>query len=581
MNPPHIKRFACVLLLLSITGCINQGRNNSSGQHITLVPAAAQLSATGPACRAGPNGGPPPGAVPPSHHLQAAADRGIGGTGGPTIADSITAPADHLTADDVTADRGIGGTGIVGVITGFASICVDGLEVTYDASAPVDINGTMIDASWLRVGQVVAIHATVASPAKPVASTISIRVEVTGRVERVERANNQVRIGGQPALVNAGIPGSDRFTLGDWVAVSGLRRTDGVIVASRLDAAPAGRLTARGQVTRQGDGLHLGALALPAGSAKAGDWVQVSGFYVRGQPKVQSVAADTICPDPAHCFAGAVEHVILQAFVHGEPGHLRIDGMQLPVAVPKGQTPTDGFAIISLDCQPDGSFTVADLKYVDPAYIDGVTQLDPAADPLMIETPAPYFRARTSLATLGVAPPATAIVTVTTPSLSTGNRWQNPMSPGSPAMMSGSPVIAAGGPTTSAPETSLSTTPGGSPLPDLSIEPGGGVPISSTNPTGSISGGTSASKSFTGAAILAAANGTATGGAATSGAGHAGAVIGSVPRSIGAHAGTPSIMTASPILTATSTGAGSTLTTGGTITTTVVSVTSASSAAKH
>lgn len=41
------------------------------------------------------------------------ADSGIGGTG-------------------QQAQEGIGGTGIIGVITGFASVCVNGLEILYD-----------------------------------------------------------------------------------------------------------------------------------------------------------------------------------------------------------------------------------------------------------------------------------------------------------------------------------------------------------------------------------------------------------------------------------------------------------------
>ncbi len=47
-----------------------------------------------------------------------ASDRGIGGTGAPA-------------SGPVISDRGIGGTGIVGVVTGFGSVFVNGLEVAY------------------------------------------------------------------------------------------------------------------------------------------------------------------------------------------------------------------------------------------------------------------------------------------------------------------------------------------------------------------------------------------------------------------------------------------------------------------
>ncbi|UUZ77687.1 DUF5666 domain-containing protein [Polaromonas sp. P1(28)-13] len=57
------------------------------------------------------------------------------------------------------SEGGIGGTGIVGVITGFASICVNGVEVHFDAGTPVSDNGQPGSARQLAVGQVVAVRA--------------------------------------------------------------------------------------------------------------------------------------------------------------------------------------------------------------------------------------------------------------------------------------------------------------------------------------------------------------------------------------------------------------------------------------
>jgi hypothetical protein len=569
MTLSRLKNLACVLLLLSITGCINQYRNNSPGQAATGAPESPPVSATGPACRIGPNGGPPPDTVPPApRHPRATADRGIGGTGAPTIAgvtgvDRIagatgvhTISASTATSGNVTADRGIGGTGIVGVITGFASICVDGLEVAYDRAAPVDIDGTRIDSSWLRVGQVVAIEATETASAAPVARAISVRVEVTGRIERIELASGLLRIGGQPVLVNAGIPGADRFTLGDWVAVSGLRRTDGTIVASRLDATPAGRLTARGQVTQQDGGLRLGALPLPAGSARPGDWVRASGLYTGGQPKVLSVAADTVCPDPAHCFPGAVGHVIVQAFVRAEAGHLRIDGMQMPVVVPNGTVPADGFAIISLDRQPDGSFTAVGLKYVDPAHISGATQLSPA-EPLMIALSNPHLPVPPPAPVIvhGSVPPEPIVATVNAPVLSAPSPQQNPATqPQAPPVTT--PVTTPIGPLIQLP---------GSPLPVLSPGSSEGVPISQANPPfGAGSPSAVPRNTFTPAGVAS--------------AGHAGSAAGTAMQSLGARASTPSIVAVTPGIPATA--AGVMLNTGATIATPVVSSPGAASAAK-
>src|SRR6185369_3233583 len=58
------------------------------------------------------------------------------------------------------SNGGIGGTGIVGVITGFASICVNGVEVHYGADTPVLADGRQAQAGDLAVGQVVAVSAS-------------------------------------------------------------------------------------------------------------------------------------------------------------------------------------------------------------------------------------------------------------------------------------------------------------------------------------------------------------------------------------------------------------------------------------
>src|SRR5580698_2173075 len=73
-----------------------------------------------------------------------AADRGIGGTGAPSNGPAM-------------ADRGIGGTGIVGTITGFGSVFVNGLEVAYAPGTPMTVDGVAEPDAALRVGQLEAI----------------------------------------------------------------------------------------------------------------------------------------------------------------------------------------------------------------------------------------------------------------------------------------------------------------------------------------------------------------------------------------------------------------------------------------
>ncbi|MBS0423316.1 MAG: hypothetical protein JSR71_02575 [Proteobacteria bacterium] len=59
-----------------------------------------------------------------------------------------------------TADNdGIGGTDIIGTITGFASICVNGIEIHYDKHTAISVDGRGATLGELAVGQVIAVRA--------------------------------------------------------------------------------------------------------------------------------------------------------------------------------------------------------------------------------------------------------------------------------------------------------------------------------------------------------------------------------------------------------------------------------------
>ena len=70
-------------------------------------------------------------------------DGGTGGTGNPEGGIGGTG--------NVANDGGIGGTGIIGIITGFASICVNGVEIHYDINTPVSVDGQLSIARDLAV----------------------------------------------------------------------------------------------------------------------------------------------------------------------------------------------------------------------------------------------------------------------------------------------------------------------------------------------------------------------------------------------------------------------------------------------
>ena len=169
-------------------------------------------------------------AAAPGVHATCPESGGIGGTG-------------------ITADGGIGGTGapapselgIIGVINAFGSICVNGVEVEYDAATPVSANNAAVGASALALGQVVAVRA-VGNDLHARATRIDILEGVIGRVSARE-ANGTIRIGPQRVSVDARtvLAGTTRAALapGQVVRVSGLWRADGTLAATRIEPASA------------------------------------------------------------------------------------------------------------------------------------------------------------------------------------------------------------------------------------------------------------------------------------------------------------------------------------------------------
>jgi hypothetical protein len=301
----------------------------------------------GAACHAGHYGSP------------TLAERGIGGTGAPSRTQ--------------VADRGIGGTGIVGVVTGFASICVDGLEVGFDKTVPVSIDGTAATSGQLRIGQLVVVNAGL-PPTGPnsvtQARTISVRHEVSGPIEAVDVKSNTITVAGQPVTVLPSTWVAGRFGVGNWTIVSGLRQPDGTIVASRLDRVRAGALAVRGKVIREHDITRIGNLVLhgpAAAAANPGTFVLVVGRYADGTAEVTSMDLDLLSEDPVGYLALSARQVVVQAYVRVTPATVWLNNGQQFKAAAEVQGKGSGYrnAIVWLTRTADGAFVATQLHYTD------------------------------------------------------------------------------------------------------------------------------------------------------------------------------------------------------------------------
>lgn len=188
-------------------------------------------------------------------------DQGIGGTG--------------ITRGD---DHGIGGTGIVGVIQRFGSIYVNGERVTYASDVPVRIDGEAASPKALRIGQLARVVATRQADGTLVTRNIAIASEVAGPIESVK--GSELTVLGQKIVASSK---ESKLRTGMQVAVYGLRRTDGVIVASLVAPRTNAAERVTGLVERGPDGLHIGGLKLSGvDPLLVGQRVQIEGSASQG-----------------------------------------------------------------------------------------------------------------------------------------------------------------------------------------------------------------------------------------------------------------------------------------------------------
>lgn len=174
--------------------------------------------------------------------------KGIGGTG-------VQAKS-GIGGTGIQAQSGIGGTGIVGMITGFGSICVNGLEVHYFSNTPVDLDGKQISSQSLAIGQFVAVKAT-GNEQSLIADEIHAYHQITGPITAVDTASGTLKVMGQTVIAN-GVE-LNGMQIGNWVEVSGLRKDDGSVVASRIDLTTSQKnVQLVGNLTRRGNNLYLG-----------------------------------------------------------------------------------------------------------------------------------------------------------------------------------------------------------------------------------------------------------------------------------------------------------------------------------
>ena len=253
---------------------------------------------------------------------------GLGGTGAPRENGGIGGTGMLAGKPGIggtgSREGGVGGTGIVGVITGFASICVNGVEVQFDADTPVSENGQPGSAKQLAVGQIVAVRAQGVGQELS-ASRIAMIHAAVGPVDTINSAAGEFTVLGQT------VRPLDKSALadlkpGNWVRVSGHRLAQDEIAASRVEPIAAQALaqligTISGQadnsITVEGTRIRLEA------RHKYGELVVGREVVISGQWDGRELRAQRIESDPVSDSLDKVDHVVLEGYIH------KLDGNQL------------------------------------------------------------------------------------------------------------------------------------------------------------------------------------------------------------------------------------------------------------
>ncbi len=330
------------------------------------------------------------------------ADRGIGGTGVTSEGGIVRG----LTPTQ-TAERGGGGTGIVGVLTGFRSLCLDGVEVALDGPPRITVDGVGEASETLRVGEVAVIEARGSANDLRLVS-LGVRHEVSGPITAVAASGDAIEVAGQHVLVSPQTRVAADLRVGGWVAVSGLRDPTGAIRASRLDGRAPGDVLVAGVLEQVDGGWRIGGLRLrlPPAPAPGADRVVLSGDLSDGVLRVRQVSDDPLLPRRS-----SLQHMFVESYPALQGKGIKVaEGIEADLGPSFGAPPPSGEPVVLelINAPANALLAVGWREAAPPA--DAGHGKTPQVAPLM-QTPA--LTPPVAPAVVAVAPTTTTVTTTT------------------------------------------------------------------------------------------------------------------------------------------------------------------------
>jgi hypothetical protein len=299
-----------------------------------------------------------------------------GGNNAPTPPTTETSPR-PTPITTRKGDRGIGGTGFIGTITKFGSIFVNGAEIFYDPKIVVMVDGHRQPSSTLKVGYVAHVTASATREGKLTTKRIASDHELVGPIAALEADQSTATVLGQTVDIGS-IDGYNSLTVGDWVAVSGLRRPEGTIVATLLETIPPTSAQIIGQITRSPDGTaQIGSIKLIGSIA---DTFLNKRVIVRGKLASNDLHVGQIVLADFVTRKDRVRHISIEGFfssvnrkieLPSDP-QVRLTGKMDAISDRLSQEPAivggRGPAIVDGNIEPNGSIAITNIRAPDTRF---------------------------------------------------------------------------------------------------------------------------------------------------------------------------------------------------------------------
>ncbi len=265
------------------------------------------------------------------------AEGGLGGTGVSTEHGGMGGAGDALTQKALLPDDEQGGITIIGVVTGFASICVNGEEVHYSANTPILDNGKTTQLSQMATGKMVVLKADKLG-GQLHARAIGLFDAVAGPVSRLDLKQNQMQVMGQTVRLNQNLMQQMHAVDTSKVVarVSGHRLNNGEIVATRVDieinsiaASTIGLVT-----SVEHDGVIVNGTRVNIDNKKILDAIKVgSEVRVNGVWNGRAMQANQVEMQPIKNMINRADSAIIEGFARaGSANSIGLEGTEVLAA---------------------------------------------------------------------------------------------------------------------------------------------------------------------------------------------------------------------------------------------------------